>query len=203
MKDTTGQIVELEWALFDQVQNRGGRAACQDDQRTFFIMQSSQLAAWTEEMRRSWLDDLRQAQAAGSNPLAEKYGYMMARTAPEEYEQIRDQLPPVPDEKAQLIDAICRTHVGWLEALAARYPALAGRGRPIRRSGDSRHVTSFETYLWGELATYSLRTLQLYAGHIAQMLAEGRNMNEEILKSTVRQYGFDTLDAAETQLAGR
>lgn len=94
MRDITKQIVELEWAMFGKVQNRGGRAACQDDAQTFSIMRTSQLAAWTEEMRQSYLDDLRAAQSAGRNPLAEKYGYMMARTCPAEYEQIKDRLPP-------------------------------------------------------------------------------------------------------------
>lgn len=203
MRDTTKQIVELEWALFDKVQNRGGRAACQDDAWTFSIMRTSQLMAWTEEMRQSYLNDLRAAQAAGRNPLAEKYGYMMARTCPAEYEQIKDQLPPRTAEKDALIRPICAAHVGWLEQLATRYPNLTGRGRVIRREGDSPSCTSFETYLWGELATYSLHTLRLYAAYVARLLEEGRSMNEEILRNTVRQYGYASLDEAEAQLAGR
>lgn len=203
MRDTTKQIVELEWAMFDRVQNRGGRAACQNDARTFFIMRTSQLAAWTEEMRQSYLDDLRAAQAAERNPLAEKYGYMMARTCPAEYKQIKDQLPPRTAEKDALIEPICAAHVGWLEQLAARYPGLTGQGRAIRKEEDSPVSTSFETYLWGELATYSLRTLRLYAAYVAQLLEEGRSMNEEILLNTVRQYGYASLDAAEAHFAKR
>lgn len=203
MRDTTGKIVELEWAMFDKVQNRGGRAACQDDARTFSIMRTSQLAAWTEEMRQSYLNDLRAAQTAGRNPLAEKYGYMMARTCPAEYEQIKDQLPPRTAEKDASIEQICAAHVGWLEQLAERYPGLTGQGRAIRKEEDSPVSTSFETYLWGELATYSLRTLRLYADHVGRLLAEGRSMNEEILRNTVRQYGYASLDAAEAQFAGR
>lgn len=201
--DTGEQIAALEWELFDKVHNRGGRAACQDDKRTFFIMRMSQFSAWTEDMRRSWLDDLRAAQAAGRNPLAEKYGYMMARTSPAEYEQIKDQLPPRTAEKDALIASICAAHVGWLEELAARYPNLTGRGRAIRRAADSPASTSLESYLWGELATYSHRTLALYADHAARLLAQGRNMNEEILLHTVQQYGFASLDEAEAQLASR
>lgn len=203
MRDITKQIVELEWAMFGKVQNRGGRAACQDDAQTFSIMRTSQLAAWTEEMRQSYLDDLRAAQSAGRNPLAEKYGYMMARTCPAEYEQIKDRLPPRTEEKDALIGPICAAHVSWLEQLAARYPILTGRGRAIRKEGDSPSSTSFETYLWGELATYSLRTLRLYAAYVAQLLEEGRSMNEEILLNTVRQYGYTSLDASEAYFAKR
>ena len=142
--DTGEQIAALEWELFDKVHNRGGRAACQNDKRTFFIMRMSQFSAWTEDMRRS-----------------------------------------------------------WLEELAARYPNLTGRGRAIRRAADSPASTSLESYLWGELATYSHRTLALYADHAARLLAQGRNMNEEILLHTVQQYGFASLDEAEAQLASR
>ena len=89
---------------------------------------------------------------------------MMARTCPAEYEQIGDRLPPRTEEKDALIGPICAAHVGWLEQLAARYPILTGRGRAIRKEGDSPSSTSFETYLWGELATlFPARTLRLYA----------------------------------------
>ncbi|MDY2738998.1 MAG: DUF4125 family protein [Acidaminococcus sp.] len=32
------RIIEREWTLFDEVHNIGGRASCQDDRETFFIM---------------------------------------------------------------------------------------------------------------------------------------------------------------------
>ena len=54
MEPLVREIVETEWDLFDKVRNRGGRAACQDDANTFFIMRSSQLAAWTTAMRESY-----------------------------------------------------------------------------------------------------------------------------------------------------
>ena len=117
--------------------------------------------------------------------------------------RIKDRLPPRTEEKDALIGPICAAHVGWLEQLAARYPILTGRGRAIRKEGDSPSSTSFETYLWGELATYSLRTLRLYAAYVAQLLEEGRSMNEEILLNTVRQYGYTSLDAAEAYFAKR
>ena len=59
MRDITKQIGAGVGDMFGKVQNRGGRAACQNDARTFFIMRTSQLAAWNEEMRQSYLDDLR------------------------------------------------------------------------------------------------------------------------------------------------
>ena len=32
------RIIDAEWAMFDEVDNIGGRAGCQDDGRTFYIM---------------------------------------------------------------------------------------------------------------------------------------------------------------------
>ena len=71
------QIVDIEWVMFDKVNNIGGRASCQDEKQTFYIMRSSQLGAWNEALLGSYLEDLQQAKAEGRNPLSEKYGYMM------------------------------------------------------------------------------------------------------------------------------
>ena len=57
------QIIALEWKFFDKVPNEGGRAACQDDFRTFRMMRGSQYAAWSDEMLESYMDDLMRALA--------------------------------------------------------------------------------------------------------------------------------------------
>lgn len=197
MDQLVKEIVALEWSLFDKVQNQGGRASCQDDWTTFQIMRSAQLSAWTPGMRWSYLSDLNTAREQGRNPLAEKYGYMMERTAPQEFAEIKDQLPPRTVEQETLIKDICRAHVEWLESLNSRYPKLTGRGRPIRSSQDGSGVTSFETHLWGELSTYSVETLRLYRAYVEQLRQAGRNLNEVILKNTVQQYGWSSLEDAE------
>ena len=201
MNTTVEEIINIEWAMFDKVQNRGGRASCQDDKATFFLMRSSQLTAWSEALCASYLHDLRDAQKSGRNPLTEKYAYMMARTNPLEFAQIKDRIPPRDPEKDALIDRICAVHVAWLEEQAAKYPGLTGRGRVIRRSGDAPTVTSFETYLWGELATYSMETIRLYAGYVAQLQQEGKNLNLMVLQNTVRQYGYSSLEEAEARVS--
>lgn len=202
MTNRMEQIIALEWKLFDQVQNIGGRASCQDNEKEFHIMRSSQLTAWSEGMRDSYYEDLLTAELQGRNPLAEKYGYMMERTNPLEFARIKEQLPPRTPEKDAIIDRMCQVHVGWLEALAEQYPHLAGRGRPIRRSEDTACATSFETYLWGELATYSLKTLQQYEAYVQQLQAQGKNMNLMVLENTTKQYGYASLEEAERALAG-
>ena len=42
------RIIELEWDMFDKVTNTGGRAACQDDEWTFYVMRFSQFSALSE-----------------------------------------------------------------------------------------------------------------------------------------------------------
>lgn len=191
------RIVQAEWKQFDRVQNIGGRADCQNSPDTFFVMRASQLMAWTEEMQESYLHDLAAAEQAGRNLLSEKYAYMMARTSPDEFARIQDQIPARLAEKDALIDEICAQHVVWQETLAERYPKVAGRGRPIRRTADSRYVTSFETYLWGELATYSTDTVRLYADYVEKLTRQGENMCEMILQNTVRLLGYASIAEAE------
>ena len=203
MESIIKAVVSIEWALFDKVQNCGGRAACQDDAATFSIMRSSQFRAWNRELLESYKEDLIRAQAQGRNPLCEKYAYMMERTAPEEYAVIRGALP-VPDlENLYLADLICAAHVAWQEDLAKRYPCLTGRGRPVRKESDAPGVTSFETYLRGELLTYSVETLRLYGALVERSQKERINLCEQVLKNTVLQYGYQSLEEAENAQAAR
>lgn len=198
MKEIIRKIIETEWALFDKVQNRGGRAACQDDWKTFAIMRSSQFQVWPPALLESYQEDLHTAQKEGRNPLWEKYAYMMERTAPDEYEAVKDALPVPSMEKLYLAGLICAAHVLWQEDLAARYPRLTGHGRPVRKENDSPGVTSFETYLLGELLTYSAESLRLYAAFVDKSKKERVNLCEQVLRNTVLQYGFSTLEEAES-----
>ena len=201
MYETTNQIINIEWDLFDKVQNIGGRAGCQDDREPFFLMRSSQLDAWTEEMRRSWLDDLCLARAEGRNPLAEKYGYMMERTDSVGYASIANSLPSRTEEKMALVTEICAAHLSWILSLRQEYPLLTGRGRAVNCDADSLYSTSFTTYLAGELSTYSEQTLSLYLAYVRQLQKQGKNLNKLILNNTITQYGYASLDAAEAALA--
>ncbi len=197
MNETTIQIIDTEWAMFDAVDNIGGRAGCQDDRETFVLMRASQLDAWTEELRRSYLDDLREAKAESRNPLSEKYGYMMERTDPEGYAAIAPSLPPRSPEKLALIAQITPIQVKWRFELGHKYPVLSGRGRSADRDADSLYATSFETYLLGELSTYSEQTLTLYLDYVLALDAQGKSLNEMILENTTRLYGYPSPEAAE------
>lgn len=193
------EIIETEWTQFDKVQNRGGRAACQDDWKTFAVMRSSQFQVWTQALLESYRKDLRSAQKEGRNLFWEKYARMMEGTAPSEYEALKDTLPVLSPEKLYLSDLICAAHVLWQEELAEQYPRLTGHGRPIRKENDGPGITSFETYLRGELLTYSVESLRLYAAFVDKSKKERVNLCEQVLRNTVQQYGFSTLEEAESR----
>ena len=84
-----------------------------------------------------------------------------------------------------------------METFAKNYPYLAANMRSIRTSSDNEYNTSYETYLRGELGTYSENTFVMYTGFIIEFLKAGRNLAEETMGNTVKLYGYESLDEAE------
>lgn len=203
MTDINQEIINIEYGMLDCIQNHEGRMPCQDDMQMFAAMRDSQLSAWSEELRESYLNDLHAARQEGRNLYDEKFGYMLELTNPAAYDGIRSMLPPRSLEKNWLIEWISKAQVVWQEALAALYPRLVGEERAIRRSETDPCADSFETYLFGELSTYSVETLRRYAAHVERLQKMGENLNEMILRNTVAIYGYGSLEAAEAHLSGR
>lgn len=71
-----------------------------------------------------------------------------------------------------------------------RFPHLGEAMRVLTTVEDTPETTSFETYLRGELGTYSDRTVALYHDFVERLRHERRNLTEE----TIQQYGFVWLD---------
>ena len=99
-----------------------------------------------------------------------------------------------------MIEKIASIVLGWEEELFRKYPFVLRQGRPIRSSSDTLFVTSLETYLKGELATYSLKTLELYHEHLVKEQSENINGSEITLAQTIKQYGFHSLEEANEKL---
>lgn len=203
-KEIIEEIIAIEWHFFDAVHNIGGRASCQDDWKTFHIMRSSQFSAWSRATLKSRLDDLKRAHADGRNPLTEKYGYMMCISDPAANVELARRLPAVSDEKR----ALCRKIVDRLlpqnERFARNYPHLARRARPLRTSDERPNTaTSIETYQLGELWTCSMMTLELLDKDIENLEKSGVSYAEEVIKNSLIQRGFASLEDAENYLAHR
>lgn len=194
------KIVAIEWEQFDKVQNKGGRAFCQDDWNTFSIMRKSQYLTWNPELLESYLGDLESAGDKGWNLIMEKYARMMKSTAPEEYAALEKELPVRSEERILIQEEIIKIQVAWMEEFAEKYPGMAGNARSIHTYEDNAFNTSYETYLRGELGTYGEETFVLYGRFVAGLLQEGKNLAYETMSNTARLYGYDSVEDAEAKL---
>ena len=190
-------IAKLEFEAFDKVHNEGGRASCQNDWFTFSIMRKSQYQTWDRTMLMQYLYDFHREYERGHNLFEEKYGRMMESTAPEKYEEIKDHFPQLTEEKQNIIQQICGMQVGWMEEFAGEYPALADNARSIHTAEDNSFDTSYETYLRGELGTYSDKMLELYGRYIINYARSGKNLAHDIMLNNVKMYGYGSLEEAE------
>lgn len=194
-------IVKQEWEAFDQVQNEGGRASCQDNWTTFSIMRKSQYMTWPDEMLAVYLWYFGQCRKEGRNLITEKYGLMMESTAPEEFMKIKDALPQISEERKKIQEQIIEIQVEWMEDFAARYPNMSMNARTIHTSEDTAYDTSYETYLRGELGTYSEQLLLLYGQFVARLAKEQKNLAYETMNNTAKLYGYADVDTAEQRLS--
>ena len=195
------RIIDIEWQMFQKVENIGGRASCQDDFETFYIMRFSQYGSWTDEMVYCYLDFAEDSLLQGRNLVNEKYARMMEFTDPEYYHQVLEPyFPPVNDECLALIDKIVEAMIAWEIEFSKLYPKLSAAGRPITSDGDASGFTSLETYARGELTTYPVELLRLYTKYVDRLHSEGKSLSLIIQEILVEFYGYDTIKEAEDSL---
>lgn len=194
------RIVDIEWQQFDKVENENGRADCQDDWDTFSIMRKSQYMTWPDELLESFLTDLEEADKKGWNLIAEKYARMMESTAPDRYAELEEQLLHLDDDRVAIQEEIIKLQVSWMEEFASAYPKMASNARSIHTYEDNPYNTSYETYLRGELGTYSARTLLLYGRFVVSLHKQGKNLAYMIMENTAKLYGYKSVEDAEVRL---
>jgi hypothetical protein len=135
----------------------------------------------------SYFDDLEVAQHAGLNLMHQKYAIMN--------NQIKGQVGDY------ILDKILDIQLKWQRAMIEKYPKIMRRARPLSSVVDTDDFTSFETYLRGELQTYSQRTLSFLYEDLIIKLAQGINMSEEIYSYLAMDLGYASLQEAE--MAGK
>ena len=200
--DLVEEVIRREWDQFQRTENEGGRASCQGNWPMFHQMRASQFMTWPEDLLRSYLDDLDEANRVGRNLVTEKYARMMASTAPDEYrERIEPFIPRLSDELIARQERVIAVQVAWARDFRGRYPKLGAAMRVLTTAEDTSEDTSFETYLRGELGTYSDRTMALYEAMVEDLQAAGRNLTEQTVANTVRLGGFADLTEAEAAQA--
>ncbi len=192
-------IAKAEFEAFDKVQNEGGRASCQNNWPTFKVMRMSQYMTWDEDMLLQYLYEFKTNYANGRNMVEEKYARMMASTAPEEYAAFADKLPQNSKEKQEIMEQIIALQVKWMEEFAQQYPKLADNARTIHTNEDLPYDTSYETYLRGELGTYSDKLIEMYGRYVVEYARNGKSVAREIMANTVRFYGYKSFEEAESK----
>lgn len=197
MQELVDKITELEFEAFDKVRNVGGRADCQNDRETFSIMRKSQYLTWDRTMLMQYLYDFYTEYHNGHNLIEEKYGRMMESTAPDEYDRIKEHFPPVSAEKKAIIEQIVQVQVAWMEEFSLQYPFLAANARSVRSVEDNLYNTSYETYLRGEISTYSDKMLELYGRYVVSYAAGNKNLAFAVMENSARFYGYPDLETAE------
>lgn len=172
-EELVSRIIEIEWDMFANVRNRGGKASCQEDPEAFKIIRTSSFMSWSDATLESYLKDLEEAVKAGRNLMTEKYALM------------EGLIPHLNPEVLPLIDKIVEIECGWLSEIAEKSPHIR-LARPIYSSQDSPFVVSSETYARGELETYSKRTLDLYYKDLLEMQSKKINRYELVLNKMVK-----------------
>ncbi len=194
------EIIKLEFEAFDKVKNKGGRAACQNNYPFFYIMRKSQYLTWTDEMLKAILEQWRYNKSVGWNMITEKYGRMMEWTAKDEYDAIKDNFPKRSEKVINIVDNIAKIQVQWMEEFRKEFPNLADNARDITSDNDNEYNTSYETYLKGELLTYSDELIGLYAQFIVDLSKAGKNLAYMTIENTAHLQGYKTLEEAEEKI---
>lgn len=193
-EELVDRIARLEFRAFDKVKNEGGRAYCQNDWPTFSIMRKSQYLTWNHEMLCQYLYDFSREYERGHNLITEKYGRMMESTEPEKYKEMAQYFSPLSEQKKAVIEQIVAVQMNMMEEFAKDYPQVAKNARSLHTYEDDIIHTSYETYLRGEISTYSDKMLQLYGAYVVQSVSEGKNIARAIIENTAKLYGYDDLE---------
>lgn len=181
-EDIIEKILDRELKMFLSVPSIR-KSSCQDYPESFKLHRKAQFSCWSRDTLESYLRDLEKAEEKGVNLMTHKYARM-------------DNLIP-PLSSNPLINTIVGCHCAWQRLIIKKYPGIMSGGRPLSSAEDSAFLTSFETYLRGELETYSDATLELLNKDILAKQAQGINMAEELYTFLVKDMGYDSLDEAE------
>jgi hypothetical protein len=178
------EIVEYEWNMFTNLKNIGKRAACQDNYRYFKLMRESQYFAWDTNTLTSYLNDLKIAMANNYSLLELKYAFMEENIDVELFNTFKDRLPKLSDKRIKLQEEIIKLQLAHMEEFSNSNPNISSNMRNIYSVLDTTDSVSYETYLRGELSSYSENTVYHYGKMLAKYELDNRNFVESIINYT-------------------
>lgn len=170
------KMIEIEWNMFQELENIGGRASCQNNKPMFILMRESQYYAWNIELLESYYNDLKIALEEKYNLLAIKYGFMEETVDPAHFQIIKDGLPTLSEKRISLREGIVSVQLEMLNEYSKEHDI--SNMRTINTSSDKYNNASYETYLRGELSSYSEKTMYLYASYLANLSSKKINLVE-------------------------
>lgn len=194
------EIIDREWEMFSVLKNTGGIAECQNNKPEFIIMRSGQWDNLPDKILESYKQDLIDAKEIGRNLLEEKYIRMMEYSAPSEFEGVKHLLPDISNGSLTLIKQIEKIYLNWGDEFESKFPKFSKLCRPLRSSGDIPERASVQTYLIGELSSYSTRTVLFYYDYVKQCVEKGINLIYVTHTDVVKKKGFNSIEEVESAL---
>ena len=194
------EIIDREWEMFSVLKNTGGIAECQNNKPEFIIMRSGQWDNLPDKILESYKQDLIDAKEFGRNLLEEKYMRMMEYSAPSEFEGVKHLLPNISNGSLTLIKQIEKIYLNWGDEFESKFPKFSKLCRPLRSSGDIPERASVQTYLIGELSSYSTRTVLFYYDYVKQCVEKGINLIYVTHTDVVKKKGFNSIEEVESAL---
>lgn len=169
----TNEIVEIEYKMFKSLKNIGGEASCQRNYPYFKLMREAQYLTFNINLLESYLEDLQEALNNNYNLLEIKYGFMEETLDPNHFKEISSRLPQLTKFQKEVIASISDV-VLEMKNLFDKTPHAKMRDNDS--SYDTYNNASYETYLKGELASYSEKTLYLYARMLQKLSQNNQNI---------------------------
>ncbi len=202
------KIVAIELGFFKSTKSITGPAPCQSQANTFLLARTAQWNLYPEEVLNSYMNDLQDALNNNANLVTRKYAYMMRSTSPLEFEQIKHKLPTISEYKKKMVESIVIINMFWEEEIRKNHLELINKNRPLYTKDDSLRSVSVETYLRGELLTYSEKTLELLVKFYKEcfenkinlvyknlkFLSEKKNSSEHKLKLNTTKSSIENLN---------
>lgn len=199
-EELINKIIEEEWEMFRVLKNTGGPAECQNNRPEFIVMRKGQWENLPDKILESYYQDLMNAKEFGRNLLEEKYIRMMEFSAPDEFEKIKHLLPEISPGSKVLIRGIEDIYIKWGEEFEKKFPKFSKLCRPLKKDGDKPEKASVQTYLLGELSSYSTRTVMFYSDYVKECLEKGINLIYETHTKVIKDKGFETIESIENAL---
>ncbi len=172
-------VVSNEWEMFTNTNNIGRRSSCQDQKGNFIASRAAYWNIFDEQVLSSYLNDLSNAKD------------------PDYIKTIKHLLGPVTDKKLNLVDSIMLIYMKWEESLISS--SLDIKNRVLYKQYDSKDNTSVETYMSGELTSYSEETLSLILAQFLKNVSDGENPVKNYLL-TLKNY--EEGSSVETYMRG-